>query len=184
MQGIKKVTFGQYPDTIGYGVIGYRVLASGEPLDIGTIADLILCLKDKRIKTLQNVSLEGFDGEDINEQIMYTLCQTLKDWQYRIRIVSDGTLYHAWYKLADFLVVDIHDRMAWGRFKGNQIVFPLTADDLREPDLPALDANTALFFKPEKLTNEDMYTFLRRATHAWNMYKAYKPAMEVTVWAG
>ena len=170
MKGIEKITYGPLPGNIGLGVYSFRLFASGEPLDAQQIVQIIDLLESSKLSEHhKTVSLEGFD-EDSSESWVYTLCQTLKDYKYRLRVVSDGTMFHSWYKLADHLVVFVEDRLSWTKFKAHQIIYN-PQKDMKEPDLPPLDVGTWLYLDTTGLEKTQCTAFLREAKHSWGIYK-------------
>lgn len=170
MKGIEEITYEPLPGNISLGVFAFRILASGEALDAEQIVQIIDLLESTKFsEQYKTVSLEGFD-EDSSESWVYTLCQTLKDYKYRLRVVSDGTMFHSWYKLADHLVVFVEDRLSWTKFRAHQIVYS-PQKDLKEPDLPPLDANTWLYLDTTGMNEKQCRAFLREARHAWGIYK-------------
>ena len=108
---------------------------------------------------------------------MYTLCQSLKGYEYNVRAMSTGEYYHPWYKLCDHLAVHVVDPTVWTKFPANQVVYRAMKDVVKEPDLPPAMASAWLYLEPTFLTEEQVLTFLGKAKSRWGLYSEIKPVL-------
>lgn len=166
------IEFGQFENTSGLGVVGYNITSVvAKPMSSRGITEVVSVLQahSARFPKLKNVNLVGF--EDPNDEVgMYTLCQSLKGFEYNIRALSTGEYYHPWYKLCDHLAVHVTDPLSWTKFPAAQVIYRPAKDLPREPDLPAALSGAWLYLDPLWLTGTEVETFLAKAKHRWGMF--------------
>jgi hypothetical protein len=170
VKGIKSITIEEGRSNASLGVVGFKITLDGEKLSSSDLAEAVMLLERNILGKHKVVSIEGVHNEK-NETAMYTLLQTLKDYGYYLRVVVDGTLYHTWLKLADFLVVYVLDPLKWTRFGAHQIIY--RASDENEPSVPEVSGKnlqTMLYLDTGNLSSEKIKKFLKRAQHRWNIY--------------
>jgi len=180
MNGILSVTIEEGRDNASFGVVGFRIVLDGKPLSSQSLAELVMLLERNLLGEHKVVSIEGAHPAE-NENAMYTLMQTLKDYGYNIRAVVDGTLYHTWLKLVDYIVVMVADPLKWTRFGAHQIIYqPMDSTEPSIPEVAGKNMQTMLYLDPSQLSHEEVKKFLKKAKHRWNIYRYFtdEPALK------
>jgi hypothetical protein len=102
----------------------------------------------------------------------------LKDHDYQIRAITDGTTYHGWFPYVNLLVTKVNNLLEWVRFKTNQVIYVPTAGDTKEPKLPPIDKGIFLYLDPRNLNKGQLVEFLENAKYRWNIWTEHKPVFQ------
>lgn len=167
-----RIEFGRFLGIDGLGVVGYTVNNLNEKgLSSKGVVEIVSAIEDhaKAFPKYRQVTLNGFEDEAM-ETGMYTLCQTLKGYGYKIRAISDGLMYLSWYKLADALTVHVNDILVWTKFPANQVIYRPEENLTKEPDLPPAFDSAWLYLDASELSEDKTLEFLRRSKRTWHLY--------------
>lgn len=179
-KGITSVIFGDFPDNASLGIVGFMITTSGADLPASELADVIYAIRKNTYISTKTITIAG-EFSQANLSGLYTMCQTLKDHGYVLRVISNGEEYFPWFDKVDYICTQVRDKIAWVKFSSHQIIYKLDPEELKEPSLPPINNLTMLYLDVSEVDKEQVISFLSGAKHRWNIYHKNKPLIREKV---
>ena len=164
---IKNINYGPLYGGVNSGILAYTIIFTGEnpDMDKGEMASSLITLRDNNGR--KTVNLTG--RYPSNDSFMYTFCRALKDSGYQIGAHSNGQIYHSWFTLVDWLVVE-NAGEPWVVFKCNELLFFWDGEASLPSVTPELET-TQFTLKPSSdITSEVIVKTLSEAGPNWRLY--------------
>ena len=168
MNWIRSITYGPLYGGANAGVLSFTVQFNGHDpdMDKSEMAETVIKLRSYGGRKVVNL-LGVFPG---NDSYMYTFCRALRDSGFKIIAHSKGQIYHSWFTLVDWLVVE-NSGEPWMVFKCSEVIFTWDGEAAFPEVTPELQT-TQFVLRPDALTDPDrqILTALNRAGEAWRLF--------------
>lgn len=167
MHWIHSINYGPLHGGPNSGILAYTIRLSGEAPDMekGEMAETLIKIRDAGGR--KAVNLTG--RYPSNDSYMYTFCRALKDSGYQISAHSNGQLYHSWFTLVDWLVVE-NAGEPWVVFKCHELLYFWDGVGSLPEVTPELEA-TQFVLKPSgDISPEKVLACLSEGGMRWRLY--------------
>ena len=167
MSWIRSISYGPLYGGVNAGILAYTILLSGEAPDMekGEMASSLIQLRDAGGRKAVNLTGKF----PLNDSYMYTFCRALRDSGYQIIAHSNGQMYHSWFTLVDWLVVE-NAGEPWVVFKCQEFLFFWNGSDPLPEVTPELEATQFVLRAGEDVAPEVVLRTLSKAGIRWRLY--------------
>jgi len=167
MNWIRLINYGPLYGGANAGILAYTILFSGEApdMDQGEMASTLIKLRDAGGR--KSVNLTGKFPS--NDSYMYTFCRALKDSGYQIVAHSNGQIYHSWFTLVDWLVVE-NAGEPWVVFKCKELLFFWDGVSPLPEVTPELETTQFILRAADTVESSLVLNTLSKAGLHWRLY--------------
>lgn len=162
---LASITYGSVSGGPFSGIFAVQVELSnrGALLSSADVVDKILTFIGKKRAPVRICG----DLSAVTAEEMFGFCQTLKDFNFKLSLISNGQTRTNWMSLIDWLVVVISEE-PWLRFHCHELRYVLKKGNDAEPELPS--QLPSIYLVPgEGIGAEDIFRFLKKAKNPWGV---------------
>ena len=117
------------------------------------------------------------DLHNCDDSEMFEFVSAMRDWNYYIAVLCDGTMKPNWFEKCSWTVVILAEK-PWLMFRCNEIRLQFSEEGTPEPQLPP-NSNPILYICPStEIPMVKVFDFIKSAEHNWHIFAPGRAAKE------